>query len=84
MPQDLTLLTYYSAIPHTMPEPREACHVAQQLLDLGDDRFIHECATVLFFKTKSCDNAVVAPLVLLITQWNMAPPLSGHSDQLPH
>jgi hypothetical protein len=40
--------------------------VAQQLLGLGDDRFIQECAAVLFFKTKSCDNAVVAPLVLLI------------------
>jgi len=67
VPQDLTLLTYYSAIPHTMHEPHKACHVAHQLLGLGDDRFIHECATVLFFKTKSCDNVVVAPLVLLIT-----------------
>lgn len=61
------LLTYYSAIPHTMHEPRKACPVAQQLLGLGDDRFIHECAAVLFFETKSCDNAVVAPSVLLIT-----------------
>jgi hypothetical protein len=34
---------------------------------LGDDRSIPECATVLFFKTKSCDNVVVAPLVQLIT-----------------
>ena len=67
VPQDLMLLTYYSTIPHTMHEPRKACHVAQQLLGLGDDRFIHECAAVLFFKTKFCDNAVVVPLVLLIT-----------------
>lgn len=37
------------------------------MLGLGDDRFIPECATVLFFKTKSSDNVVVAPLVLLIT-----------------
>jgi hypothetical protein len=50
-----------------MHEPHRACHVAKQLLGLGDDRFIHECAAVLFFKTKSFDNIVVAPLVLLIT-----------------
>jgi hypothetical protein len=67
VPQDLMLLTYYSAILHIMHEPHTACRVAQQLLGLGDDWFIHECAAVLFFKTKSCDNAVVAPLVLLIT-----------------
>jgi len=67
VPQDLTLLTYYSVIPHTMHESRKTCHVAQQMLGLGDDRFIPECATILFFKTKSSDNVVVAPLVLLIT-----------------
>ena len=46
---------------------RKACRMAQQLLGLGEDRFIHECAAVLFSKIKSCDNAVVAPLVLPVT-----------------
>jgi hypothetical protein len=67
VPKDLMLLSYYSAIPHNIHEPHKACPVAQQLLGLGDDGFIHECAAVLCFKTKSCDNAVVAPSVLLIT-----------------